>query len=58
MILAKPSVPLSPNVTDAQTKLTLNIPQLTLGDWAQMDRYGDENVGVEGSNPTEGKQFC
>ena len=40
------SVPLSPKVTDAQTKVKLKIPQLTLGDLAQMDRHWDENTKV------------
>ena len=40
------SVPLSPKVTDAQTKVKLKIPQLTLGDLALMDRHWDENTKV------------
>ena len=40
------SVPLSPKVNDAKTKLKLNITQLTLGDLAQMDRHWDQNTKV------------
>ena len=50
------SVPLSPKVNDAQTKVKLKIPKLALGDLEQMDRHLDENVA--GSNPTGGKQFA
>ena len=40
------SVPPSPKVTDAQTTLKLKIPQLRLGDLAQIDRHWDENTKV------------
>ena len=40
------SVPLSLKSTDAQTKVKLKIPQLTLGDLAQLDRHWDQNPKV------------
>ena len=47
LILAKSSqVPLIPKVTDAQIKVKLMIPQLTLGVLAQMNRHWDETAKV------------
>ena len=36
---------LSPKFTGAQAKVKLKIPQLTLGDLAQMDRDWDKKLG-------------
>ena len=46
MIFTQSSVPLTPKVTDAQTKLKVKIPQLTLGELSQIDRHWDENTKV------------
>ena len=60
-ILDKSSQSLLVQVTDAQTKVKLKIPQLTLGDLAHMNRHWDENPKVLTTLPTlciTGKLDC